>query len=342
MVRIARASRLFTQKKLSMETGISQGHISKFERGEYSITSAQLDLISKALQYPKSLFLQEVDFDSTELRPGYNRKRKTSSTELCKIQADITIYILGLRKLLNAVTIGFNNDFGQYITTESDPIRTARKIREELCIPSGPIHNLTGIIENSGGLVIKWFFPTKKLDAETRIGEQLPTTFFLNKSFPNDRLRFTLAHELAHVIMHRNVADEDVRNFELEADIFASEFLMPEDLIARDLVPFSTSRLGRLKRKWKVSMAALARRAKDLCIITESKYRRVLTEFGMLGYRTKEPVVLPPEEPLILNSILSMYQNDYNYTQEDLFQLLMVSKEDFEIKYLGRPPLRLV
>ncbi|MBK7012326.1 MAG: ImmA/IrrE family metallo-endopeptidase [Xanthomonadales bacterium] len=43
---------------------------------------------------------------------------------------------------------------------------------------------------------------------------------FINKDVPGDRWRFTLAHELAHLVMH----DIPKPDMEDEADEFASEF----------------------------------------------------------------------------------------------------------------------
>lgn len=87
---------------------------------------------------------------------------------------------------------------------------------------------------------------------------------------------------------------------EREADEFAAELLMPEDEIYEDLRPFSLEKAARLKIEWKVSIAALARRARDLGVISESQYKRFCARLSALGYRIKEPIDLPEEEPSLI------------------------------------------
>ena len=66
-----------------------------------------------------------------------------------------------------------------------------------------------------------------------------------------------------------------------EADRFAAEFLMPEREIRSDLrPPLTIARLAALKPYWKVSMAALARRAWNVGTIDQNRYRRLFTELS--------------------------------------------------------------
>ena len=95
---------------------------------------------------------------------------------------------------------------------------------------------------------------------------------------PN-RQRFTLAHELAHHILHREILEHGIHvdkvillrrdmlaasgsdDIEIQANTFASELLMPENLIVPILdqsFDFNDeTRMTALARKFKVSLAAL-------------------------------------------------------------------------------------
>ena len=98
---------------------------------------------------------------------------------------------------------------------------------------------------------------------------------------PTDRARFTLAHELAHLIMHRIPTPDS----EGEADRFASEFLMPARDIAADLNGFSLQKAAVLKPYWRVSMAALIQHAEDLSKITEWQHKNLNIQKNKLNGR---------------------------------------------------------
>ena len=105
---------------------------------------------------------------------------------------------------------------------------------------------------------------------------------------PGDRQRFTLAHELGHLVMH----DVPTEEMEDEADKFASEFLMPEAQIQGQLHALSMRKLWELKSRWKVSMAALVKRAETLGCITASQTRYLWIQLSKSGYRLEEPAEL--------------------------------------------------
>ena len=71
----------------------------------------------------------------------------------------------------------------------------------------------------------------------------LPPLFFVNENLPGDRLRWTLAHEVGHAVMHRNPTGD----VEGEANRFASEFLMPRDQIAHQLDAITLEKAAALK-----------------------------------------------------------------------------------------------
>ena len=94
---------------------------------------------------------------------------------------------------------------------------------------------------------------------------------------PN-RQRFTLSHELGHLLLHEDVlldtvhldkgslyrdsiSSQGIDTFEREANAFASELLMPEQLVAAALGPRvdieDDETVGKLARKFRVSVAAM-------------------------------------------------------------------------------------
>lgn len=114
-----------------------------------------------------------------------------------------------------------------------------------------------------------------------------------------DRLRFSIAHELAHLVMHSPISGT-VQELEREADRFAAEFLLPAEGIRRDVgPPVTLAGLVALKPKWRSSIASLIRRVRDLGIVSEAQYRYLMKQLTARGWRKEEPEALAilPEKP---------------------------------------------
>ncbi|MBN1816190.1 MAG: ImmA/IrrE family metallo-endopeptidase [Sedimentisphaerales bacterium] len=340
---LARDSRLMTQAELSQLTSIAQGYISKYEKGQLVIPEDRLRKLAQVLDYPVSFFKQKASIHGLGISNIYHRKRKSIPVQTLKqIQARINIYKIQIAKLLDGIELStpysFQNiDIDDF---EGDAEYVAQLVRSIWRIPVGPIKNMCRTIEDASGIVIKCDFGNRKFDAEGMwlVNEGLQPFFFVNNLLPTDRMRFTLAHELGHIVMHR-IPTPDM---EAQADRFASEFLMPARDIITDLTPFSLPLAARLKEEWGVSIAALTRKARDLGVITQSQYRRFFTQLSAAGYRKHEPVELPEEKPKLINKIIDTYLHTLNYTKEQLLKLLTSNEDDFLKYYRPAPNVKLV
>src|SRR5690606_10379613 len=111
---------------------------------------------------------------------------------------------------------------------------------------------------------------TRHMDATSIWFANSPPMIFYNSALATDRLRFTLAHELGHLVMH----DVPSETQEEEADLFASEFLMPEnDIRPQFRRKLSLKVFASMKPYWKVSMAALVYKSHQLGELSDSQYR---------------------------------------------------------------------
>jgi Zn-dependent peptidase ImmA (M78 family) len=118
----------------------------------------------------------------------------------------------------------------------------------------------------------------------------------------SERKRFTLAHELGHLLM-------DVRpgvDAEKAANRFAGAFLMPVEALWREIgqhrTMISLGELLRLKALFGASFQAIVYRCHDLGIISDARYRRLFQIFNENGWRKppfKEPGSIDPsvEQP---------------------------------------------
>lgn len=102
----------------------------------------------------------------------------------------------------------------------------------------------------------------------------------INAKTPGDRQRWTLAHELGHLVLHGAIRGR-VDEVEEQADAFAAELLLPESVMRNEvMVPVTLSQVATLKARWHVSMAALIRRVHALGIINDRRKKRFVRSVG--------------------------------------------------------------
>jgi Zn-dependent peptidase ImmA (M78 family)/plasmid maintenance system antidote protein VapI len=342
MIVLARESRGLTQIDLAEMVSLAQGEISRYENGTRNISDEHLQRIANVLGYPVAFFYhsgQRYGLGSSGL---HHRKRKTlPARTLDLFIAKINILRFVLDRLMDSVEIEHVQKFPQYDVDEfrGDIEHIAELVRAAWKLPSGPIVDFIGVLEQAGAIVHRINFETQKIDALVQWVPPNPPIILINETSPGDRLRFTLAHELGHLIMH----DTPRENMEEEADRFAAAFLMP----ARDTLPYfghvTLQRLAQLKPYWRVSIAALIRRARDLDAISDRQYRSLNEEMSKLGYRIHEPVPIPIEKPTLYKEIIDAYLGELNFSVAEIAELVALDEQDFRQQYFPQNTvLRLV
>lgn len=335
MLKLARDARELTQSELAQKSGITQAFISKLEHGLNSQPGEDaLESISQALGFPQEFFFQR---DKTVGFPHFHfRKRaKLGSKQLARINAVVNIRRLHIAKLLRSYEAEAAKPIPQIDLDERGytPEIVAERLRAYWMIPRGPIQNLVELIEDAGGIVIAARFGTNHMDGVSMRSEGLPPLFFMNNEMPGDRFRFSLAHELGHMIMH-SVPDIDDAKMELEAHRFAAALLMPAGEIKPYLANAKIGSLGRVKAYWKVSIKSLIKRAHDIKVITDHQYKFMNIQYNKY-YSGVEPVQIDIEKPNKMQKVIKFHQEKLGYSIDDLSKLLAFNASDVERVYLG-------
>ncbi len=328
MLILARESRGMSQADLARAVELTQGKISKYENGMFAVSDCDLKKIATVLDYTPEFFFQRDNVYGLGSSFLFHRQRKAVPISVQrKIQAEINILRMQVTRLLNGLEVSPENRFE---TLDSDQFdghveKIVALVKAGWKVPLGPVNNVTAIVEGAGGIVLRCAFGTKLIDAAHLWLPGLPPLFFLNRELSGDRLRWTLAHEIGHAIMHRSPTGD----VEAEANAFASEFLLPRREVENHLADMTLERAASLKTVWKVSMAAIIKRAFDLRAITQAKYRRLFTSLSANGYRTNEPFPVPVEEPQTVRRLVDLHRTALNYTNFDLAKLLFAVDEQY-------------
>ena len=213
--------------------------------------------------------------------------------------------------------------------------KIALKLRKELNVQSDSLINLSSHLEEAGTVL---YSKDMSLDGCSFHLDSYKTNPIIvtNKNLSVERLRFTLAHELGHLVMHRGTFLE--KKMEEEANQFASEFLMPSEMIQKDfkkLTKYTLMELLPLKFKWKVSIQAIIEKAHDLQHIGPIKKESLYKHLSMKGWRIKEPYPLDPqlEKHYNLKDIFQLYVDKLKYQLQDFAKLFALTEKRLLLFY---------
>lgn len=321
LIVLAREAREWTQRELASQLGVSQAALSKYELGLLQVPEDVIEQLARLLDFDRDFFSQSVQVVGLSGDFLYRRRAHVPAKVRRRVQAEVNIRKLQLERLMKRADVMRDDLPFPAIQVEEleSPERVAQEVRRAWRMPDGPVRNLTAAIENAGGVVFVMDFQTDLIDGTNVRRPGAPPMLFVNKNVSGDRHRFNLAHELAHTVMHFGAVLGDA---EEEANRFASEFLMPKALIRSDLRNITLARAAELKLVWGVSMAAIIRRAFDLKIISEAKYRRFFTTMNAKGLRSREPLEVAFEKPEVFDHLIAVHRNELNMSEEQARKVL--------------------
>ncbi|WP_329414587.1 XRE family transcriptional regulator [Nocardia vinacea] len=325
MLVLARESRSMTQGQLAevmqklegSASRVSQGYVSRAEAGRLAVAGDRLELYANAVGYPMLLLcLAEQEVGAGVGLVHHRKKQAAAAGDLKRIHALLNLTRIQLNGLTAIAPPPVGNVIPRIEVDElNTPADAARMVREQLGVGRGRLDSVVELIEGAGALVVcrELVAPvpldsgadTVPVDAVSCSAADEDPLVLLNVGTPAERQRFTLAHELGHMVMHRIPHPDQ----EKQANSFAAELLMPVRDIRGDLQSrqVTVQRLLDLKSEWKVSMWALLRRAHTLGVISDWQYRTLAVEMSSLGYRTREPSALKPETPTAVDSIVAWH-----------------------------------
>lgn len=341
ILQLAREFRGISQADLACRAGLTQGHYSKIEHGLILKPAPKhVECLSQILEFLPSFFYQRDERAELSMISAVKfRGRQTPSGERKRMLASMNIHSFHLRRLILASNINPQFLLPKIDVEEgSGPRKIAHTLRATWAIPDGPITDLTDYCERAGIVIIHCDL-AKTIDGMTSQTLDLPACIFLNKKVTADRMRFSLAHELGHIIMH-DIPGDDMEN---EANAFAIELLVPEEEFRQMCIgqEITLPWLARQKMYWKVSMAALLRRAEQINVITRHHYIRLQKEISWRGWRKREPqeTDLPFEKLTVFPRLIQINEELCDYDMGRLAQMLHMPAEGIHrmyVHYLSR------
>lgn len=282
------------------EFGVSltKAGLSKYERGGSSPSAAMLLQLASVLGVRSSYFLDEPELSIRWLafrkhaQLGRRSQQRVMATAAAIIERQIWLQERLYPRLRRVFPKPRKARFPE------DAEAAAGRLREEWKLGVQPIENLTGTIEDHGGIVVECTGHREEFDGLSGwVNERYPLVV-VSAAVPDDRRRFSLAHELGHLIMNCEGVDE--KQEERLAHRFAAAFIVPSDVARHELGErrrhLDLQELVLLKRKHGLSMQAWMQRARDLGIIDEAHFKTLWRRFSARGWRKREPAEFEGKE----------------------------------------------
>ena len=324
MVTLAREYRGLSQEDLAAAIGLNQPHVARIEAGmRPEIDDEVGQRMSACLCFPQEFFgQQEVLLGFGSSAYFYRKKATIPAADRKRVHSRVNFLRIALKQILPHVELEPSRGLPQWSIENYgySAANAARALRAHWHLPDGPIKSLTALVEAAGAIVIPCDFGSS-IDATSLRLADMPPLVFMNVNVPGDRWRFTLAHELAHLVLHREPHDQ----MEQEADEFAGELLVPKDEVAPQLARLPRPQLRdfiALKRYWKVSIQALIFRAFEAGSINESQKKSLFVRMSQLNMRMTEPEPIDREEPANFSRVLSTLQTALRFTSDEMAQLV--------------------
>jgi Zn-dependent peptidase ImmA (M78 family)/transcriptional regulator with XRE-family HTH domain len=308
-LKLARERRKMTYKALAEAVGMSSKMMSHYENSsnEHPPTELSISKIASTLKYPVDFFfgdeVEDIDVDTVAFRSMKSMKANQQNAALGagKISLMLNDFFLSNFNKLPVLNVPSFKDV--------EPEIAAQMLRDAWGLGDRSIRSVVGLLESNGVRVFSLAENAQEVDAFSFWKGDVPFVL-LNTQKSGERGRFDAAHELGHLVMHRN-RETKGRDIEQQADAFASAFLMPKTAIyAVHSAPFSVSRVLKLKKLWNVSAMALTHRLKSLGLVTEWQYRSAMIDLSKMGYRTTEKDGIERENSVLIPKLLSALADD--------------------------------
>nr|WP_160003002.1 XRE family transcriptional regulator [Moraxella osloensis] len=328
-----RAVNGLTQEELANILGKSKGTISKWENGNANPDIQSIAKLADSFKMPIRWFtMSSIESDNSLYQ---YRCSPSSTTRGIRDYARIRL------KWLREISSVFEEwvDFPD-LNLPPPPSRLAAlnlddleieqyayKLRKLWELSDRPIEDLTGIVESNGIIVTREPVGHEGMDGVSSWFSNRPYIWLVDDKNNYYRSRFDIAHELGHLVLHRNLLREDCekntaryKEVERQAHLFAAHFLMPRRAFTSSYRNITLDNLLIEKKYWGVSVAALIRQYHTLGIISDEYKLRLHKNYSYRRWRKNEPFddITPPEKPRLMANTIELLLDEGGFEKTEI------------------------
>ena len=279
----ARKAAGLSQRALAEKVGVSAMAISKYERNDSVPSSGILLALAKSLGVRTEYFFRRVSVTLEREDVKHRDHQELPEKEERKVLADIKEQLERWFELDEFIPTPWSVPFKRpkkldnYIVYSYDQIEdVAINMRNEWKLGLNPIPDLIDTFESKGIKVLITRYDGHKHfnGLSAQVNDSPVIVLGAGKAWAGDRQRFTLAHELGHLVLD-GILDEALDE-EVACHRFAGAFLAPKDAVfnafGQRRSRIELQELYLLKHEWGLSMQAWSYRIKELGIISKATH----------------------------------------------------------------------
>ena len=289
-------------RDLAKLVDVSAQAVSKYERDLDTPGSGVLIRLAKSLGVQVEYLMRPVNI--TFSQPCYRQRKRLSQKRKKIIQSQIQDWLeryLSIEMIL-ACHIEFKMpEINRKVNDIEDVEDVALALRHAWKQGRGQIDNLVEMLEEQGikvGVVPGF----DDFDALTFYTNETIPVIVVKDGVPGDRQRFSIAHELGHIILEIPPHWDDDQA-EKAAYRFAGAFLVPKAIVFQEIgqqrQKLDLYELHLLKHKYGLSMQAWIHRAQDLKIFSGINATHMFRLFRVNNWHRDEPGDPYPSEKLV-------------------------------------------
>ncbi|MBB3746988.1 Zn-dependent peptidase ImmA (M78 family)/DNA-binding XRE family transcriptional regulator [Rhizobium sp. BK591] len=364
----ARLASGLRKNALADKIGVTSMAITRYEANQDRPTQDNLEAIAIALAFPVEFFTRKAWSES--LGTVFWRDQVAETKAAREMTEQRMKWLCEL-----FWTLEEELDFPEQAIPEVDlpsdvrlisPVmieKCASELRRQWQLRSLPIRDVVLSVENAGIPVAMLDIPSEKQDGFFFRSPLLKRSFIgVNvHSATAARARFDVAHELGHLVLHKNVTAEQNRDpdlhkiIEKQAHRFAGAFLFPKESFWDEVTIPSLDYFCALKKRWGMSIAAMIARAFDLGMIDVEAKKRLYISMNRRDWRQPEPFddVMVMERPRMLRRGVEALVASGDYSQDFLEHMLALPRKEIlqlvgltdagmksfdSVSYLLKPP----
>lgn len=343
----AREARSMSMEDLANGIGVTRQSISKYEKGIISPSHDTLQLVSCILDFPLEFFYKAETENAALSSPLFFRSNSNISKKsktACNYQVKwlnetkrfLEEYVDFVDRNLPTIDINYED------LTNEDIEELALSVRNQWNLAGDPVKDLIGLLENSGVIVSQFstnsFCPFKGIDAFSSWKDGTPYIMYHPTQKSAVRTRFSILHELGHLIMHSSIPLEDsgkksiVDFADMQADRFAAAFLLPSTSFPADIHGSSLASLEAVKKKWGAAISTIIRRCSTLGLLSENQINYLSRQMTIQKYWHKEPLddVLTVAKPEILCDAVYLLIDSRIITKDSFLNSSGLSASDLQ------------
>lgn len=281
----ARLKAKLSMEKLSekMNGIVTKQAISKYEKAKMMPNSTILIAMAEALDCDLDYFFRPFSFELDEFKVSFRKKSDTLVGDQKALEVQIQDEVERYLEIEEILGLEPSNELSsdlkpsEPLSTSSDMVEMAKKVRQHWQLGSAPIANTHELLEAHGIKVLLTEAPDNFWGVSGIVNDRTPVIVLNSNDRHIEHRRLTALHELCHLLYNQYFSDKLTKHQkEKLCNAFANEMLLPSETLislfsGKNKIAFAE--LEALNINYGISIDAIVYKLKDLGVIGEKRYQ---------------------------------------------------------------------